>query len=97
MPTKTRRSGGRRMWQHEAIDGTSFVTNLREEYCKQKPVLVLDLSPKSLRELEHTIAELLIRNRVVYAVTQRWELITAQKVLTALGALPATKKHHARG
>lgn len=54
--TKHAQATGRRMWQYEAIDGTSFVTNLREEHCKQKPVLVLPIDAAAVRALEKEIA-----------------------------------------
>lgn len=75
------------------------------------PVLVIDLSPDAVQALREKIAHAVDPEAKEPCATLRnnpnpnlpWfdyeydALMKADAILTALGALPATKKHHARG
>lgn len=118
MPTKTRRSGGRKMWEtvHAMGHSTFYLTEKEPrdaaKYLKQcgypdakivaRPLLVLDLSPDAVTALRETIEQILspfdpvFYHNVPKSDRKKYEQ-KARSILTALGALPATKKHHARG
>lgn len=120
MPTKTRRSGGRRMWEtvHAMGHSTFYLTEKEPKdaakYLKRcgypaakigaRPLLVLDLSPDAVQALRETIAKILFEtgrgSGEIWGDQTRFmkqaSYVEADAILTALGALPVTKRNHAR-